>query len=544
MACVVLLAACSERDVDRDVADPSGSATSTSSLRKEKGPCPVFPDSLIDEFVAAYNGRDLEGLQDLVRAPGVEDVVAAAYQGDSSFDDVAEWARANWDANDRVRLVGYGAFHPTKHGFQMYMTRASGVLRERGIARVSTTLDAISKGCTITSLQDSGSVQAKEHPCAFYDAFRSVDDVSSDEPQTCADGSSDHGRTGADAVFTGERVLVWGGGRGGEFTYRDFAMDGFAYEPRTDMWGSIPEAPLSPLSPEVSVWTGRELIVIGPKSRGRGVLAAAYDPARERWRKIAPPPWRWGGFEGVWTGGELLLWGGPDHTRHPPRRGASYDPATDTWRRIPPAPVSGRWSHAVVWTGSEMIVWGGGNARSELADGAAYNPATATWRELPPAPLSTRQWLPLLWTGREMIVWGGSSISRSVANGAAYDPATDSWRELSKSPLRGRHDHSAVWTGSEMIAFGGYNYRRSFADGAAYDPISDSWRKLPPAPIKPRFDHAAVWTGSEMIVFGGTWSFGHIALGDAGIYDPEANRWRRVIPDVSSPDVRSLIDRR
>jgi N-acetylneuraminic acid mutarotase len=537
----LLVGACSGGDDDPRAADsktPSGASstdgeTPSPAPSKRKGLCQPFPDRLIDEFIVAYNGRDLEALENLITAPRIDDVVAAAYAGESSFDGVREWAEVNWDADDRLESTGYSAFYPTKRGFQMLMTRHSAVLRANGIERVSTTFDAISDGCTIASLSDSGPVQAKGRPCAFYDAFPDIADIASDEPGTCVDGSGDHARTGALAAFTGDRMIVWGGGRGGHFTYGDLAMDGLVYDPKTGRWARVPSPDLPDFSPAVGAWTGTEFIVFGAKTRPNyRVVGGAYDPMRGSWRTIEFPYRRWSGFEGVWTGSELLLWGGPDHSNRPRRRGAVYEPATGTWRRTSPAPIGGRWWHAAVWTGSEMIVWGGTDARTDLADGAAYDPVTDSWRKIAPAPISARQWMPLAWTGAEVVVWGGSSYSTSRADGAAYDPATDTWRKLPAAPIRRRHHHSVTWTGEELVVFGGYNFHRSFSDGAAYDPVRNRWRKLPRAPIKPRFEHSAISTGTEVIVFGGTWDFGHIALGDGAIYDPKSNHWRRLVPDL------------
>jgi hypothetical protein len=535
LATIVVAAACTHSVADQ----PTPRAPSPSpkpSESKKSGLCQPFPDRLIDDFLAAYNSRNLEALQDLVVAAPVTDIVASAYAGDRSFDDVADWARVGWEAGDRMHSEGYGAFFPTKSGFQMFVTRASDRMRADGIERVATTLNADTNGCTISSLASAGPVQAKGDPCAFYEAFRDVPDVASAEPRACRDGSADHARTGHVAVMADGRALIWGGDRGGNFTFGDTVMDGLSFEAGSGRATRIAPPELPNFRPEVGAWTGAELIVIGSKIRGYAVVGAAYAPATGAWRRIDWPFERAGGFEGAWTGRELLLWGGPYNSEHPRRRGLAYNPTTDEWRKTSPAPRSGRWSHSVVWTGVELIVLGGGNATRDLEGGFAYNPSTDTWRELDPGPLSPRQSLPLAWTGREVIVWGGSSVSRSVATGAAYDPAADSWRRLPKSPLRGRHHHSAVWTGSEVIVFGGYNYHRSFAGGAAYDPLRNSWRKLPRAPIKPRFDHSAIWTGAEMLVFGGTWAFGHIALGDGALYDPVSNRWTRVVPRPGPTD--------
>jgi N-acetylneuraminic acid mutarotase len=94
------------------------------------------------------------------------------------------------------------------------------------------------------------------------------------------------------------------------------------------------------------------------------------------WRQLAASPLSPRiGHSAVWTGSELLIWGGRTTGGSPKGDGAAYDPAGDRWRRLPPAPLAGRFGHAAVWTGTELLVWGGvrpaGAGRSEvaLADG-------------------------------------------------------------------------------------------------------------------------------------------------------------------------------
>ncbi|MDQ3987443.1 MAG: hypothetical protein M3280_13215 [Actinomycetota bacterium] len=529
LAGAVLFASCNGTEVPRRA---GGAPSPSPSPRKEKGLCQPFPDRLVDAFIRAYNKRELEALENLVTASHVLDVAAAAYAGDSSFASVVEWATAGWNAGDRMKLAGYTALYPTKRAFQMHMTRRSDILRRRGVEAVSMTLDAMSRGCTIESLEMSGMVQTGGEPCAFYAEFATIDDVAANEPPSCRDGSGDSARVGHAAIWTGDQALLWGGSRGGKFAYEDVVMDGLTFNPELTRWSQVASPPLPEFTPAVSAWTGRELIVFGTKSRPKHrVVGAAYDLTRRSWRILVFPYRKWSAFESVWTGSEMILWGGPTHSRSSrARQGAIYNPAMDSWRHIASPPSAGRDSDAVTWTGTEMIVWGGSNLRSDLAKGAAYNPVTDTWREIHSAPISAREWLPITWTGTEVVVWGGSSFSSNQADGAAYNPATDSWRKLAPSPLRGRHYHSAVWAGGELIIFGGYNYERTFRDAAAYDPVSDSWRRLPRAPIAARCCHSALWTGTEMFVFGGSPELGEMALGDGALYNPDTNRWRRVVP--------------
>jgi hypothetical protein len=98
-----------------------------------------------------------------------------------------------------------------------------------------------------------------------------------------------------------------------------------------------------------------------------------------------------------------------------------------SWQALPAAPIVGRLGPSAVWTGTEMIVWGG-YARSEnvgqASDGAAYKPATRTWRTIAPSPPGVQGGAAVVWTGDEMIVWASNSPDGPVG-AAAYDLATD-----------------------------------------------------------------------------------------------------------------------
>ncbi|HEV2361916.1 MAG TPA: hypothetical protein VGS21_09465, partial [Acidimicrobiales bacterium] len=163
------------------------------------------------------------------------------------------------------------------------------------------------------------------------------------------------------------------------------------------------------------------------------------------------------------SGGGVLLAGdtGPCAGQAPgcgsPQSSASAL-AAGHWTTFPSGPLSTRVSQVEVWTGSELIIWGGVGGSSELADGAAYNPATRTWRMLPPSPLSPRQNASAVWTGSEMIVFGGSgsqdNSAASLDDAAAYIPASNRWVMLPTAPIEGRVSASAIWTGRQLIVFG------------------------------------------------------------------------------------------
>jgi hypothetical protein len=248
------------------------------------------------------------------------------------------------------------------------------------------------------------------------------------------------------------------------------------------------------------------------------------------WTELpAPPEVRHHGAT-RWTGTALLMWGGSPlgYDVVPVADGYAFDAGTRDWSPMPASPLKARGYPASVWTGTELLVWGGMESDTRVVgDGAAYDPARRTWRVLPPAPIGARAPLSV-WTGEEMLVWGtGYRTAQPPKDGAAYRPATDSWRRIADAPVE-LSDAVAVWTGTEMIVFGATLSMSSnspatvSAIGAAYNPSSDTWRHLPDSPLSPQASTAA-WSGRELLA----WDY----LGQVAAYDPNGSGWRR-LPDL------------
>ncbi len=242
----------------------------------------------------------------------------------------------------------------------------------------------------------------------------------------------------------------------------------------------------------------------------------------------------------IWTGTEMIIWGGIDASGTLLNTGARYNPITDSWQPISTAGApTARFHHTAIWTGSEMIIWGGfdyyfqGSGNS-VNSGARYNPLTDTWQPLSmsSAPDARRDYS-TVWAGSEMIVWGGISSRGGVSNtGAGYDPITDTWHPISVAGApQARRSHTAVWNGSEMIIWGGvgldgFGRSQILNTGGLYDPVSNSWKQTSTiAAPSPRYAHTAVWTGAEMIVWGG-WGDGLVRLGTGSRYSPATDSWQ------------------
>ena len=151
----------------------------------------------------------------------------------------------------------------------------------------------------------------------------------------------------------------------------------------------------------------------------------------------------------------------PDAAYKLPEISAPLDCTDDTWTATSTVNApDARMFHTAVWTGSEMIIWGGGN-NIRLNTGGRYNPTTDTWTATSIANVADARWLhSTVWTGIEMIVWGGGENNILLNSGGKYNPITDTWTATSmvNVPIA-RNYHTAVWTGSEMIVWGGTRWR-------------------------------------------------------------------------------------
>jgi len=263
------------------------------------------------------------------------------------------------------------------------------------------------------------------------------------------------------AIWTGSKMIVWGGDSGGPLL-----NTGGRYNPIMDSWTatSTTSAPSARVF-HTAVWTGSEMIVWGGDVGSAVVVntGGRYDPIMDSWTATSTTnaPAARQDHTAVWTGSKMIVWGGDLASGTTGlATGGRYNPIADTWTAtsITGAP-SGRYGHSAVWTGSEMIVWGGyGN--SYFNTGGRYNPNTDSWTATSTnnAP-SVRAFPSAVWTGCEMIVWGGTINNTIFFNtGGRYNPGTDSWIATSTtSAPTGRYLHTAVWIGNEMIAWGGYD---------------------------------------------------------------------------------------
>ena len=323
--------------------------------------------------------------------------------------------------------------------------------------------------------------------------------------------------------------------------------------PGCDVWVSIPTAGAPPARTQhTAVWTGVEMIIWGGVDAGSPLdTGGRYFPATDSWLPVSleanTPAARYG-HTAIWNGSEMLIWGGVGAGSMLLNSGGRYDPSLDSWSPISTGldSPSARNAHTAVWLAGRMIIWGGSNGVSRLNTGGRYDPAADIW-----AATSTAAGVPeprsfhaAVATGSEMMIMGGFVGSQGYSYGR-YDPVLDQWLPVVAPGGPRRLYLTAVWTGTEMIDWGGMvaaftSYLTN--QGYRYDGSTAAWTvisqgaSVPP----PRDYHTAVWTGGVMVIWGGNGSSGATppSLNTGGRYSPPTDSWLTTSLGAFTPSAR------
>ena len=336
------------------------------------------------------------------------------------------------------------------------------------------------------------------------------------------------GRIHPAAVWTGHELIVVGGYRddvaqpgesvdaftsdGRQLHFTSF-VDGAAYDPATDRWRPIADAPGTGVT-EDAVWTGSRLLVRGtttpPGDDAGGAAVFSYDPASDRW-EVLPAPTGVADTLDVtmtWTGQELVFWGHPYRRYEEPALSVALDPATGDWRTLPAGPLPSGMGPAATWDGDEVVVVAAGAVSTGTAPPptpvAGLDPATNAWRQLPSAPTELQGMTPTVaWTGTDLLLTGGINGDRRNEVVLAFDPDGERWSEVGRMDGHSLYGSELVWTGDHLVEIGGQLPSGDpTADVVTFDPAAGSRRELPSL-LGPRSNAGTVWTGSELLVWGG-----------------------------------------
>jgi N-acetylneuraminic acid mutarotase len=429
------------------------------------------------------------------------------------------------DANESIPIGKLSALQEdeTRYYATAVLNKTTGHLKVAAVAWLKEPL------ASWLARAENGAPTATKVPNGNYTVPATLETVGSctDNTWTATSGPPD-GRVGHTAVWTGSEMIVWGGNTYA-YPYNSF-NNGGRYNPATDNWTttSTTNAPAARYA-HTAVWTGSEMIIWGGiDGMGAVISGGRYNSSTDSWTatSMTNAPSARSNHTAVWTGTQMIVWGGLNNT-NVLNTGGKYNPGTDSWTATSTASApTGGYGHTAVWSGSEMIVWGGVDSTSNFTNtGARYNPSTNSWTAttITNAP-DSRAYHTAAWTGTAMIIWGGDNGGSPFNTGGRYYPSTNSWvATAATNAPAGRSGHTAVWNGSEMIIWGGFG-TDYFNTGGRYNPNTNSWTATSTANAPTgRGGHTAVWSGSEMIVWGGSDSYDYSEIG--GRYNPVTNTW-------------------
>jgi hypothetical protein len=255
------------------------------------------------------------------------------------------------------------------------------------------------------------------------------------------------------AVWTGIEMIVWGGNDIAEGTQ---LAAGGRYAPASDVWTPIPDAPgPAPRADHTAVWTGTRMLVWGGRSSSQLPNFGdgwSYAPGTGTWSPISST----GAPEGrathvaAWTGSEMIVWGGLADSGYE-RNGARYRPSTDTWAPMALAPQAPIVLDAV-WNGQSMIEVG---EQSPVTSGAVYDAFEDRWHNATtvgqPSGNSSQR------PGVEWACGGLYWIGTNNLPNAVYFPGSDAWSPVPKNPSQMwlSQARDVVAAGSRVLVWNG-----------------------------------------------------------------------------------------
>lgn len=292
-------------------------------------------------------------------------------------------------------------------------------------------------------------------------------------------------RTGADVIWTGTEVIVWGGSEADD----TYLVDGARFDLETGVWRLLPPLPVSGEQVTRSIWVDGRLVVVS------GEQTWAWTPeAPTTWEVVTPSalvPARLPGFLQT-IGQRIYAWNA---------LGVFYlDVAAEQpeWLGLPEPPIAaasvqadGRQASAMLTDGDSVYLaarldTGCGPRRIVRWDGES-------WRTLPPASLETTDRPDcsfadqMATTPVGLVIWYTMDHLTLI-----YDAGTNAWAEIDRIPLPGSEDPSgAVSIGDD------YFLVPQAGSAAVFRYASQDWLlvEFPGSGS----ETTMVWTGTEIL---------------------------------------------
>jgi hypothetical protein len=313
-------------------------------------------------------------------------------------------------------------------------------------------------------------------------------------------------------------MIVWGGNEAhwSSLQQDHLLNDGATYDPKDGTWlktrdpNDFQEGPFRGRRNHVAVWTGKEMIIWGGRGEDYEQLSdgSRYVPGDRvtnignQWFPMAPPPFPAPEtVEGVWTGSELVLVMGMSRdpsTNELVTVAAAYNNQADTWRMLPTPPLPTTYGAKLLSIGGTVaLVRTTGFGRSPSPPQPLvelFDTRSERWSVVQDFQLDIETQLDAVSAGRHLLVFVGFTRTPD-ATSVAINVDSEAVRPIRKAPPDVALANP-VWSGKEVLFW-------PQKDGAAYNPETDQWRELP-APPRTHNDFAVqgVWADDKVIAWG------------------------------------------
>jgi N-acetylneuraminic acid mutarotase len=270
---------------------------------------------------------------------------------------------------------------------------------------------------------------------------------------------------------------------------------------------------------------------------GAGKDFYSYDPAADRWTKLADIPGvaAYRAFGAGFAIGELGYIGfgydGDGSSVTLKNDLWQYDPAADRWTRkagFPGVPRDGVTAFAV---DGKAYVGGGSDNQVLYDDFYQYDPAADRWTQKHSLPTGAVIFQGTFTIGSDAYIVGGAGASES-ADFYRYDAEGDTWQQL--APFPGSLRQAAVafsLDGKGYVGFGQHDYKTVYNDFYRYDPMTDTWES---AGIFPTMTGRA-WASATTVG-----NRAYVGLGwDLGSSDYQKDWWELSASMVSGVEIET-----
>ena len=274
--------------------------------------------------------------------------------------------------------------------------------------------------------------------------------------------------------------------------------DGASYDPATDTWTRIADAP-------VAISQGRP-VVVGARlyfqlGYGADAKVYAYQPATDSWTRIAVP-----NGQGTLVAAEDQLVSISFSDEESSGYDELYDAASDRWSRLPDDPLGKSYNRYALWVngklllGAHKLVANPGSEEPSFVRLAELDLNTMKWRKLPDVEVLSgfSQAIGDLVVfpetgsadGGEVNNWG-----RSYPMGGIYNVVSGEWFDL--PPLDGGDGVRQAWSDTSVVG------DRVLASGHLLDPATRTWTLLPAPPSGNRDGQTVITSPDGILVVGG-----------------------------------------